>query len=117
MKNGNWRINLSPSVRGEYVRLRHKRIRERAINALGGKCAHCGFNDIRALHIDHIHGGGKDERESKRGTSYHYHILKRIESGDYQVLCANCNYIKVSENNERKINPLAFTNDRRNYGN
>src|ERR1019366_8045405 len=35
-----------------------------AIAALGGKCARCGITDPRVLQIDHVSGGGSQERRS-----------------------------------------------------
>jgi hypothetical protein len=60
-------------------------------------------NDPRCLQIDHVNGGGRKHRNSFNGyTAYMKFILKQIKAGskDYQLLCANCNWIKRSENNE-----------------
>ena len=72
----------------------------------GGKmaCVKCGFNDIRALSIDHIDGGGKAHTRSihngKLGGHF-YHWLKCNDYPEgYQTLCMNCQWIKRSENNE-----------------
>lgn len=68
---------------------------------LGGKCCRCGFADRRALQIDHVNGGGKSELLKYGGGSSTY--LKKVLSapaGIYQLLCANCNWIKRWENNE-----------------
>lgn len=68
---------------------------------MGGKCFRCGFNDWRALQIDHINGGGHKER-SRIGPSYWNKVLKSFldKEGVYQLLCANCNFIKRYENGE-----------------
>lgn len=68
---------------------------------LGNKCIRCNFSDTRALQIDHINGGGAKERKSITGN-YHKYVLQKIINGDtsYQLLCANCNWIKKYENNE-----------------
>jgi len=73
---------------------------------LGGKCSHCGFNDSRALQIDHVHGNGADDRREFGEAFYTKNFLKRVMAapGMYQVLCANCNWIKRAERGEsRKI--------------
>lgn len=73
--------------------------KQEVIDLLGGKCAKCGFTDIRALQIDHINGNGCQE---SRKIGY-YGIRNRILAGqtkEYQVLCANCNWIKRYENDE-----------------
>ncbi|MCK9370314.1 helix-turn-helix domain-containing protein [Candidatus Dojkabacteria bacterium] len=85
-----------------YDNIRNKRIKYRKvlIEELGGKCNRCGFSDLRALQIDHINGGG-----SKEITKYYKKMIKEAP-GKYQILCANCNWIKRVENNEvrpRKI--------------
>jgi hypothetical protein len=76
--------------------------REDIVKKLGGKCIDCGYDkDIRALQIDHVHGNGNKERK-EHGSSYKNlkHIAENISSGDYQVLCANCNCIKKHTHNE-----------------
>ena len=76
-----------------------EKLKERAYAILGGKCIKCGFSDRRALQIDHINGGGNKERDSGIGTTQYYTRIVR-GSTDYQLLCANCNWIKRTENNE-----------------
>lgn len=72
--------------------------RREALETMGGKCVECGFNDWRALQIDHVNGGGSQEFK-KIG---HRAAYKKAVKGDpnYQLLCANCNWIKRYENNE-----------------
>lgn len=68
---------------------------------LSFECVRCGFTDIRALQIDHVNGGGSKERKQAKKGIYK-HILDKIKNGskEYQVLCANCNWIKRCENRE-----------------
>ncbi len=72
----------------------------------GGSCVRCGFSDIRALHIDHINGGGKKERDAGRhGIFELWKITKDdpvMARATFQLLCANCNSIKRHENYEFK---------------
>lgn len=76
-------------------------LRMKVIEKLGGKCAnpynldHGEFSDIKeCLQIDHVHGGGKKEHNRyKSGTSYLKKVLADT-TGSYQLLCANCNWIK-----------------------
>lgn len=85
----------------------HKR-RDQVFNILGRKCKKCGFDDIRALQVDHIDGGGcKEIRESGHVYMYNKIINSPKEAHKYyQVLCANCNSIKRVVNKERtKIHP------------
>lgn len=88
------------------VRDRSKRYREEIFNILGNKCCICGFSDKRALQIDHVNGGGSKERKNGPGSNMHKVILDRVINGsiEYQILCANCNWIKrVTHNENRKI--------------
>jgi hypothetical protein len=79
----------------------HTTQRKEIIDLLGGKCSRCGFDDYRALQIDHVEGGGRKEIESLK-SSYLFHVIKEIKAGSkkYQCLCANCNWIKKWENKE-----------------
>jgi len=89
-----------------------RRQRLEIIRLLGGQCTNPysqhkePYIDVRALQIDHVNGGGRKEVKKFKNctTSYYSFILKKIKSGskDYQLLCANCNWIKKYENNESK---------------
>ena len=89
-------------------RERWKIARLELLKQVGGtKCKICNFSDYRALQVDHLNGGGRKElRENKSIRSvklYMKHILNNPDR--YQILCANCNWIKRYENQEtRKIN-------------
>lgn len=79
-------------------------LKRRVYEALGGVCRRCGFSDPRALQIDHVNGGGKAELKKYSGGSRTY--LKKVcaaPPGEYQILCANCNWIKRHENGECAI--------------
>ena len=67
---------------------------------LGGKCVKCGFSDYRALNIDHINGGGTRESRIYKSQAQKYERIK-ANPHLFQLLCANCNSIKVWENDER----------------
>ena len=86
-----------------YKSERYYRLRLMVLDALGGRCCKCGFSDFRALQIDHINGGGIIDRH-KMSKGYHESIVKSFLANEnkYQLLCANCNWIKRSENNENR---------------
>lgn len=74
--------------------------RKRLIESLGSKCIKCGFSDWRALQIDHIFGDGHIERKQRRSFDSHRQaakIRRGFADGKYQLLCANCNWIKRHE--------------------
>jgi hypothetical protein len=69
------------------------------IEALGGECQVCGFDDYRALQIDHVKGDGYMDRGMNRNQPRFYaKVLAHPE--DYALLCANCNQIKKHEEGE-----------------
>lgn len=81
--------------------------RKKIMSLLGElKCKNCGFEDYRALQIDHINGGGNIQRKKLKSSALSIVFLEkeiRLKGKkEYQILCANCNWIKRSENkNER----------------
>lgn len=85
----------------EKFRSDQKRLRNEIFQLLGDECFKCGFLDKRALQIDHIKGGGCRERNTN-GVYYYGRVIKSIKAleNKYQLLCANCNWIKRYENKE-----------------
>lgn len=77
-------------------------IRREIIRLLGDKCCRCGFSDLRALQIDHVNGGGHRARSGLNYRTAMYDLVRALRAGqptpDYQLLCANCNWIKRYEN-------------------
>ena len=56
-------------------------------------CRSCGYDaDVRALQIDHVNGGGVKEHRKIGSQGISQRVLTHTE--DYQLLCANCNWIK-----------------------
>lgn len=84
-----------------YHRLYDRMRRHDIIKFLGGVCVRCGFSDYRALQIDHKHGGGIHEHRALHRSAFYKRVREHPE--DYQILCANCNWIKRWEENETSI--------------
>jgi hypothetical protein len=63
-------------------------------------CVKCGFDDIRALSLDHINGDGHEHRDEGTG----YNLYRLLIYNDYpiglQTMCYNCQFVKRNENNE-----------------
>lgn len=68
-------------------------------------CKFCGFSDIRALTIDHIHGGGSKHNKEIGGNLYRWLKKNNFPDG-FQVLCGNCNHSK--ENKLKKHNIFKY---------
>lgn len=79
--------------------------KQKALILLGGKCSNpfnlphpdwC--NDSRCLQFDHIKGGGNNQRRHLGSIAILSYILKHPK--EFQLLCANCNWIKRYLNEE-----------------
>ena len=70
------------------------------------KCALCDYSDVRALEIDHIHGGGYEARKDKNRVRYWKKIrLQYLRSlvkkvPEFRLLCRNCNWTSHLERKE-----------------
>jgi hypothetical protein len=83
----------------------NKQIRESLITLLGGLCIKCNTKDN--LDIDHINGGGNEERRIRFNRSnhmmYRYYLSHPDEAKQkLQVLCKQHNYEKAKIYNEYK---------------
>lgn len=92
-----WRKNNLHRKRAYHHRDREQ-LQKRLFDLLGRQCKECGFSDMRALQIDHINGNGHAEKRIFKQNRLRYlrHIIK-VNGEGYQVLCANCNWIKRVE--------------------
>jgi hypothetical protein len=79
-------------------------LKQKAFESLGNKCCKCGFTDHRALQIDHINGGGNKEISSIKTHGVYKKVIVNPEK--YQLLCANCNWIKRYEDRELTYHKL-----------
>ncbi len=86
-----------------YTRKYQRQYRDLIHQLLGHKCVRCGFSDDRALQIDHVYGGGTKETRSMSVGAYRKKVIASVALGEglYQLLCANCNWIKRAEKNEQ----------------
>lgn len=98
--DGKW-YKLNGARKRAYNKSYNRSIRLKSIELLGGKCHRCGFSDWRALQFDHTNGGGNRDTKNMSGMKNKV-IHDRISSGEhpYQLLCANCNWIKRYEEDE-----------------
>lgn len=79
----------------ERERQRRENARLAAIRALGEKCE-CGFDDPRALQIDHVRNDGNSERKILKNdlVAIYRKVVADPDPEKYRLLCANCNVIK-----------------------
>ena len=65
------------------------------LQALGGRCLHCGITDVRVLDLDHIDAGKKNKPAHRNYPTPIRIKLWEKEMGNLQILCANCHRIKT----------------------
>jgi len=75
---------------------REQRIRLLLLEKFGSRCKKCGNNDYRVLQLDHVRNNrGEERKKFKNIRTVYRNILDGIlPKEDYQLLCANCNWIK-----------------------
>jgi len=82
----------NPEKRRTTKREYERKVYESIITAYGGKCFCCGEPRRVFLNIDHIHGGGNQDRKKCGGCSSWYRWIRRNKfPSTYRLLCANCN--------------------------
>jgi len=88
-------------------RTRHN-LRKQVIEMMGNECVICGFDDFRALQIDHINEGGSRERKklTQQGIYRKIRDSPHLIGVEYQLLCANHNQIKKQEKREYRLSVL-----------
>jgi putative zinc finger protein len=102
--------------------IRQRKLRIEILKKLGGRCndPNCrwqnddgtrGCTDCRALQIDHTDGGGSAELRAGHGVglAHLYRVRDDLKwsalagiPSRYQLLCANCNWIKRHEAKEAR---------------
>lgn len=103
-KSGKYYKTKSGEIK-KYGRERYREIVNEIFELLGEKCSRCGYEDKRAIQIDHVNGGGNRERVARGNTVQIYKdILDGARNGskDFKLLCANCNIIEGIEKGYKK---------------
>lgn len=114
----NWRLNRNNSkrryrqtawgkaiLRASQARFR-RRVKQCVLRHYGNNrlaCVRCGYDDVRALSIDHIESLGtkhKKENGIRSGDGIYTWLLRHNYPEGYQTLCMNCQFIKRYTNNE-----------------
>ena len=95
------RVLLTPEEKDERRKLREikkqRNLREQIFAAYGKQCVCCGEATIEFLCLDHIAGGGGQERKRYGNGRNLWLELRRKgfpNDGRYRTLCANCHQAK-----------------------
>ena len=104
LKNSQWHKSHRELI-NKAVRKYQEKCRSIMMWYLGYRCAHCGYSeDSRALQFDHIKGDGALDRKlhgAGSAMTKHYYKNPEIVMNKFQILCANCNWIKKAVYHER----------------
>ena len=91
-----WQKRNPEKVRA-YYRKRYEKARMECLNHYSQgrfECKQCGYNDVRALSIDHIDGSGHKYRKEHGGGKISFWLRRNNFPEGFQILCHNCNWIK-----------------------
>lgn len=79
----------------EYERYTKRKLRDEILQAYGNKCQCCGESRKEFLCIDHVNGGGRQERLKMSSLSTYYRQIKTNGfPPKYRILCHNCNFAR-----------------------
>jgi len=70
------------------------RLREKIFDMYGRSCTLCGFNDVRALTLDHIQNNGAEERRLLGERGVYRKATKQYSPDEYRIICMNCQFIQ-----------------------
>lgn len=86
-------LDYDPHEERRKWREQHQRVRERAMERLGGKlCVNCGCDEFSVLEINHIHGGGRRSLKATQNRQFYRAIMNdKLDLTEYNVLCRVCN--------------------------
>jgi hypothetical protein len=80
-------------------------LRDAVIAKLGGRCA-CGFDDARALEIEHVGGGGTAHMRSVQRETWYRQILRDTSQVAVKLLCATCNWLEWLSRKPARVEPV-----------
>ena len=87
----------NPEKYREQSRRAKRKIREKIFVVYGKQCVRCGFEDIRALTLDHILNNGAIERKELGERGVYRRAVEKHRPEEYQILCMNCQFIKQNQ--------------------
>ena len=76
----------------------YDKLKKQVHKLLGNQCKRCKIKDRIVLQVDHINGGGTQERKGCNSLTRYKKVL--ANPSKYQLLCANCNIRKKHLNKE-----------------
>jgi hypothetical protein len=69
---------------------KHRVLKRKLLDLYGGVCQCCGEAKFEFLGIDHVNGGGREERRQTAGNWYLW-LARQPKRDDLRTMCHNCN--------------------------
>jgi len=90
-KNGEYQ-KTNRSISNAACRKHYISLKNECFSVLGDRCSICGCNQTECLQFDHKRDNGTQERRILKPAQVFRRIIENPD--EYQVLCANCNWLK-----------------------
>ncbi len=87
----------NPDLHRKQSRDAKARLKAVLFDMYGHTCARCGFDDKRALTLDHKLNNGNKERKELGERGVYTKAKNTYLPNEYQTLCMNCQFIKRCE--------------------
>lgn len=91
-----------PERYAEQSRKSKNKLKSTLFDMYGHDCALCGFDDKRALTLDHIKNNGNLERKELGERGVYYKARDNYLPDEYRILCMNCQFIERHKNGNYK---------------
>ena len=80
----------------QWRKKRRLEIRQRVVEAYGGKCICCDESHWQFLTLDHPEGDGQADRAKHHNTTDQLYgwVIKNGFPNNYRLLCMNCNWVR-----------------------
>ena len=82
----------------EQSRKAKAKLRNKVFDMYGRVCVRCGFDDIRALTLDHINNNGAEERKALGERGVYRRAVEKYQPEEYRIICMNCQFISRIKN-------------------
>lgn len=87
----------NPELHRHQSRVAKAKLKASLFDMYGHSCVWCGFDDKRALTLDHKRNNGNEERRSIGERGVYLKAKNCFLPDEYQILCMNCQFIKRCE--------------------
>lgn len=91
------RRQQNPELHRKQSRESKARLKAVLFDMYGHVCVRCGFDDKRALTLDHKNNNGNEERRLLGERGVYLKAKNNYLPNEYQILCMNCQFIKRVE--------------------